>query len=127
LDPDDGRLSGVQLLLDDEFNCLSQWSDAAPDDCVELRFVVAEGGQLVAAFKPPTLRNIAETAPYMHAGQFSTLEQVVAHYRRAPASPLGRTELEPLALNENELMQLVAFLRSLSGGVDASPTLLEAP
>ena len=76
---DEGRASGVIKVINDEFNCLSQWSDAKEQDCSELRFVVSEGEQLEAAFKPPTLRNISETAPYMHAGQFATLEEVVRH------------------------------------------------
>ena len=124
---DGGRASGVQLLLGDEFNCLSQWSDAGAQDCAELRFVTTEGEQLQGAFKPPTLRNVAETAPYMHAGQFATLEEVLAHYNRAPASPIGHNELEPLGLTEREVGQIVAFLRALQGGVTAPPELLRDP
>jgi cytochrome c peroxidase len=124
---DDGRASGVQKVLGDEFNCLSQWSDAGEQDCAELRFVASEGEQLRGAFKPSGLRNIAETAPYMHAGQFATLEEVLAHYNRAPASPIGHTELKPLGLTEREMGQIVAFLRALNGGVTAPPELLRAP
>ena len=39
--------SGVLKVLKDEFNCLSQWSDADEKDCAELRFVTAEGEQLL--------------------------------------------------------------------------------
>jgi cytochrome c peroxidase len=124
---DTGRAAGVLSLLDDEFNCLSQWSDAGEDDCAELRFVVSAGEQLEAAFKPSTLRNIAETAPYMHAGQFATLQEVLSHYNRAPQSPAGHTELEPLGLTEKEISQVIAFLRTLSGGVDAPADFLQAP
>jgi cytochrome c peroxidase len=127
LDLDDGRGSGVQLLLNDEFNCLSQWSDAGEKDCTELRFIVSEGDHLEGAFKPSTLRNIAETAPYMHAGQFATLEQVLQHYNHPPVSPLGHNELEPLGLTNREMNQIIAFLRSLSGGVNGPPELLKAP
>jgi len=124
---DDGRASGVINLLNDEFNCLSQWSDAEEQDCSELRFVVSEGEQLEAAFKPSTLRNIAETAPYMHAGQFVTLEEVLRHYNHPPASPIGHNELEPIGLTNREMGQIIAFLHTLSGGVDAPPELLRAP
>lgn len=124
---DDGRASGVINLLNDEFNCLSQWSDAEEKDCSELRFVVSEGEQLQAAFKPSTLRNIAETAPYMHAGQFATLEEVLRHYNHPPASPIGHNELEPIGLTNREMGQIIAFLHTLSGGVDAPPELLQAP
>lgn len=124
---DAGRATGVIKLLDDEFNCLSQWSDAKEQDCTELRFVVSEGEQLQAAFKPSTLRNIAETAPYMHAGQFATLEEVLQHYNHPPRSLLGHNELQPLGLTNREMSQIIAFLHTLSGGVDAPPELLRAP
>jgi cytochrome c peroxidase len=124
---DAGRASGVIKVLNDEFNCLSQWSDAEEQDCSELRFVVSEGEQLEAAFKPSTLRNIAETAPYMHAGQFSTLEEVLRHYNHPPVSPSGHNELEPIGLTNREMAQIIAFLHTLSGGVDAPPELLRAP
>jgi cytochrome c peroxidase len=51
----------------------------------------------------------------MHAGQFSTLGDVVEHYDRAPTAPAGHTELEPLRLSTEERRQIEAFLRSLSG------------
>jgi cytochrome c peroxidase len=124
---DRGRATGVQALLNDEFNCLSRWSDAGEQDCAELRFLVSEGEQLEGAFKPSTLRNIAETAPYMHAGQFATLEQVLMHYNHAPESPTGHTELERLHINRFGRDQIIAFLRTLSGGVNASPEWLQAP
>ncbi|OGS96462.1 MAG: cytochrome-c peroxidase [Gallionellales bacterium RBG_16_56_9] len=124
---DDGRASGVQKALADEFNCLSQWSDAGGNDCAELRFVTSEGEQLLGAFKPPTLRNVAETGPYMHAGQFATLEEVILHYNTAAVGPVGHTELEPLHLNPTQREQLEALLRALSGPLLLPPELLQAP
>jgi cytochrome c peroxidase len=127
LSVDDGRASGVTNVLTDEFNCLSQWSDADPKDCSELRFVTSTGEQLKGAFKPPTLRNVAESAPYMHAGQYATLEEVLNHYNHPPLAPLGYSELEPLGLTANELTQLVTFLRALSGPLNITPELLAPP
>lgn len=127
LDLDDGRASGVLKVLNDEFNCLSQWSDAGENDCAELRFVTSEGEQLEGAFKPPSLRNVAETAPYMNAGQLATLEDVLAHYAHPPISPVGHNELEALGLTQNEMAQIIAFLHALSGGVSAPQELLLAP
>lgn len=115
LPEDTGRALGAQQVLADEFNCLSPYSDAAADDCAEMRFMVAEGHELERQFKPPSLRNVAERAPYMHAGQFDSLNAVLAHYNSAPESPAGHSELEPLDLSELELNQLVAFLHTLSG------------
>ena len=78
--------------------------------------MVKSGHELERAFKVPSLRDVAERAPYMHAGQLATLAGVLAHYNRAPAAPAGHTELKPLRLNQRELLQLEAFLRTLSGG-----------
>ena len=127
LPPDQGRAAGARQVLADEFNCLSRWSDARPEECAELRFAQTEGEELQRAFKTPSLRNVAGRAPYMHAGQLATLEDVVAHYDRAPAAPAGHSELRPLGLSTAERAQLVAFLRTLDGPVAAPPALLAPP
>ncbi len=68
-------------------------------------------------YKTPTLRNIAATAPYMHNGQMTTLEQVVRYYNRGGAANPGLSPLlKPLDLKDREIDQLVALLRSLTGG-----------
>lgn len=117
LPPDLGRIAGTTAVLADEFNCRSRWSDAKEGDCKELEFMTVDGHELARAFKVPSLRNVADRAPYMHAGQLATLADVLAHYNDAPAAPAGHTELKPLKLNKKELAQLDAFLRSLSGGI----------
>ncbi|HEU5012986.1 MAG TPA: cytochrome c peroxidase [Roseiflexaceae bacterium] len=122
LSEDTGRAQGVRQVLADEFNCLSQYSDAAPEDCGELRFAKSDDHALERQFKPPSLRNVAERAPYMHAGQFASLREVLEHYNRAPAAPTGHSELKPLNLSEQELGQLEAFLRSLSAEAQAAAT-----
>jgi cytochrome c peroxidase len=119
LPEDTGRAAGVRQVLADEFNCLSTYSDAAPEDCGELRFAKTDDHALERQFKPPSLRNVAERAPYMHAGQFASLREVLEHYNRAPSAPHGHSELQPLGLSKQELTQLEAFLRSLSGQVQA--------
>jgi cytochrome c peroxidase len=121
-DPDHGRMAGARGVTTDEFNCRSKWSDAN-EQCPELDFIALDGHELERAFKVPSLRNVAERAPYMHAGQLGTLEDVAAHYNQAPAAPAGHTELKPLHLNATEVKQLTAFLRTLSGGTDAPPEL----
>jgi cytochrome c peroxidase len=127
LPEDTGRLLGAQQVLADEFNCLGRYSDAAPEECGELRFLVADDHDLNRKFRPPSLRGVAERAPYMHAGQFATLEAVLRHYNTAPAAPAGHSELEPLRLSEREAAQLIAFLRTLSGPVAADARWLAAP
>jgi cytochrome c peroxidase len=115
LPADNGRLAGASAVLRDEFNCSSRWSDAR-SKCAELEFLVTGDHVLERAFKVPSLRNVADRAPYMHAGQFSTLSEVVDHYNRAPEAPAGHSELEPLRLSAQQRRQIEAFLRSLSGG-----------
>ncbi len=111
---DSGRTTGVRQVVAGEFNCLSRYSDAKSDDCSELRFAVTEGDELVRAFKTPSLRNVSARAPFMHAGQLSTLRDVIEHYDRAPRAPFGKSELKRLKLSANERRQIEAFLRTLS-------------
>ena len=124
---DSGRAVGARQAVAGEFSCTSRFSDAKPDDCAELRFAVTEGEELVRAYKTPSLRGVAERAPYMHAGQLATLGDVVAHYDRAPVAPAGHSELRPLRLSARERAQLEAFLRTLSAPVGAPAAFLHAP
>jgi cytochrome c peroxidase len=124
---DRGRIEGAANVLTDEFNCRSRWSDANAAQCSELEFLKTGGPELRRAYKVPSLRGVAERAPYMHAGQFARLSDVLAHYNQAPAAPDGHTELEPLKLNAQQLRQIEAFLRALSGGIAAPPEFLAAP
>ena len=113
---DHGRLAGATAVLKDEFNCRSRWSDAR-ERCSELEFMATGDHTLDRAYKVPSLRNVADRAPYMDAGQFATLADVLDHYNRAPAAASGHSELRPLRLKPLELRQLEAFLRTLSGPV----------
>jgi cytochrome c peroxidase len=114
---DDGRATGAQQVLADEFNCRSKWSDAKASQCAELDYMVAEGHELERAYKTPTLRGAASRPPYMHAGQVKTLADVIDHYNRAPQAPAGHSELQPLKLSKKEVQQLEAFLRTLESPV----------
>lgn len=68
------------------------------------------------AFKTPSLRNVARTAPYMHDGSLPTLEAVVDFYDRGGGEvPDKSAMLAPLGLSSAEKQALVAFLRSLDG------------
>lgn len=109
------------------------------------RYKVTKKEQDIGAFKTPTLREIADTAPYMHNGAFTTLEETVAFYNRGGiANPfldvemrrpnrtieqmleyyekkesqielVPETELVKLNLTKQEQADLVTFLRTLSG------------
>lgn len=113
LPQDLGRASVIDQIEDDPFNCLGPHSDAEMEACGELRFM-ARGPELVRAYKTPSLRGVADRAPYMHAGQFATLDDVLDHYSRAPAAPGGISELHAFPLSARERGQLIAFLKTLS-------------
>jgi cytochrome c peroxidase len=125
--PDRGRAEGLKKLLQDEFNCLGRYSDTKPEQCGELQFLAANDPSQLAAFRTPSLRNVAERAPYMHAGQFTTLEQVVQHYAASPKAVLGHSELaqpgekhadrQTIRLTAAEVHDVAAFLGTLTGPV----------
>ena len=126
--PDLGRAAATAKVQRDEFNCLGRFSDAKAERCQELRFMATDDPALQAAFKTPSLRNVSLRPPYMHAGQFADLEEVVSHYVKAPAAVVGHTELahgdvghsqrKPVRLSADEVRDLVAFLGSLAGTVE---------
>lgn len=52
---------------------------------------------------------------------------MLIHYNVASAPPAGESELEPLRLNADEMLQLIAFLRTLDVPIAAEPRWLQAP
>lgn len=122
-----GRSAGVKALQKDEFNCLSNYSDAKPEQCSELRFLRTEGKDLVGAFKAPTLRYLGKSGPYMHNGSLRSLEDVTWHYRTTPIAGVGRSELDPFVITDTEFVQLEKFLLTLDGPIAADPKYLRAP
>jgi cytochrome c peroxidase len=124
---DRGRFQVLQAVFENEFNCLGTYSDAEPDECTTLTALDPNGVELRGAFKVPSLRNVAETAPYMSAGQYTTLREVLEHYSRAEPGPFAHTEILPFEFSERELAQLEAFLKSLSGPLAVDPKLLSPP
>ncbi len=69
----------------------------------------------LGAFRTPSLRNVARTAPYMHDGSLTTLEEVVEFYDAGGRpNPNLSPRIRPLLLTEYEKAALVAFLRALT-------------
>jgi cytochrome c peroxidase len=67
-------------------------------------------------FKTPTLREVADTAPYMHDGSLTTLDEVVEYYNRGgDRNPHLDPRMTPLGLSKEDVGNLVAFLKALSG------------
>jgi cytochrome c peroxidase len=119
---DEGRAAGLTALKTADFGCESQvftevdWV-AKSQACQEKPFLASETTHLVGAFKTPSLRNLPATAPFGHAGQFATLDEVLKHYNEIDNdSQVGHLEplLRPLDLTPAQLQQLKAFLVSLS-------------
>lgn len=74
----------------------------------------------IGKFKVPFLRNVAKTAPYMHNGQFQTLDQVLEHYRSgvkwsSTVDPLLIQNGTPgIPITDSEKSKLIAFLKTLT-------------
>ena len=82
----------------------------------EGRYVVTKDPKDWGAFKTPTLREIARTAPYMHDGSLKTLEEVVDFYDKGGIPNKNLDEhLKPLHLTAGDKKDLVEFLKSLNG------------
>ena len=78
-------------------------------------------------FRPPTLRNVAVTAPFMHDGSMETLDEVIRHYERGGRviasgphagdgreSPLKSGLVAGFSLTDQERADLIAFLEALT-------------
>ena len=124
--PDKGRVAGVELVLNDPFNCLGTYNDPPGRNCAELRFA-RTGAELTGARKTPSLRNLGGTGPFMHAGQMRTIAEVLDHYNRARPAIVGHNEAKPLGLLPYELKRLEAFLLALDAPVAVEPEWLAPP
>jgi cytochrome c peroxidase len=92
------------------------------------RFDVTKNPADLGAFKTPTVRNAALTAPYMHDGSIATLEELVEHYDKGgEAVPNKSPLMVPLKLTAQEKADLVAFMKALTGAPMADQTLPELP
>ncbi|MGE5777983.1 MAG: cytochrome-c peroxidase [Hyphomicrobiales bacterium] len=80
------------------------------------RFLVTKKQSDFASFKTPDLRNVLVTGPYFHDGSMETLWDVVDHYNKGNgiADPWLDEDIQPLALTEPEIDDVVAFLASLT-------------
>jgi cytochrome c peroxidase len=126
---DAGRHDGIPKVQADPFNGTGEFSDAREGAAQDkLRFLLRTGDSW-SEFKTPTLRNVALTAPYMHQGQFATLDEVLAYYntleRAVPSHSPERT-LQPLNLSADQLAALREFLGSLTDA-RLDPELLRPP
>ena len=110
-----GRCHAGPLLSDESFhNTGVAWRNGRFLD--EGRAAITGNEDDRGAFKTPTLREIARTAPYMHDGSLARLGDVIEFYDRGGrANPHLDREIRPLHMSDREKRALIAFLRSLNG------------
>ncbi|MFI5348320.1 MAG: cytochrome-c peroxidase [Elusimicrobiota bacterium] len=99
---------------DSDFHNIGVGMTAAKPDLG--RFEITKADKDKGAFKTPTLRNLADTAPYMHDGSEKTLEEVVVFYDRGGnKNPKLDGRIRPLGLTAAERADIVEFLKALNG------------
>ena len=111
---DEGRAAGVTALLEDEFRSDGPYSDGGANP--DLAYVKSDFEDALGAFKTPSLRNVARTPPYGHAGQFRSLGELLDFYgeRRSDAE-IGHVDpLLGFVGTDFDRDDMVAFLESLS-------------
>lgn len=115
---DEGRYAGISSLWANPFNAVGAYSDDPSGEAAERLNRIVQTDEQLGQFKTPSLRDVASFPPYMHGGHFMNLEEVVHHYNQLEEVPtVGHREefLLPLELEMDEVMDIVAFLESLSG------------
>jgi cytochrome c peroxidase len=118
-----GQWAALEGLLAWPFNAEGGYSDApSGPEALRLRTLrtQADQAEMEGAFRTPSLRNVALTAPYMHTGAQATLEEVVEFYDKgggAPGTFVGRKTdtMVPLELSNEERRALVELMRSMTG------------
>lgn len=144
-----GARDGLRKLQANKFRRDSVWSDdldcanhfaehidqnyakANPDQCdgrIQYYSMTLDDS-LRGAWKTPSLRDVALTAPYMHNGMYKTLQEVMTHYNQGgmitTTGEVNGTlddKIHVLNLSDQEMSDLIAFLQSLTGQVDPNVT-----
>jgi len=123
----DKELRGKQLFESERLNCTACHSGFNfTDNSFENnglyqtykdvgRMLITQDSADLGKFRVPTLRNISITAPYMHDGSLSSLEEVIGHYEKVGQDPtnLQSKKLKAFNLNAEEKEALIAFLKAL--------------
>jgi cytochrome c peroxidase len=126
-----GRYTGLKKLPNNKTLRTGNLSDDKTDTSRAADVAAVPTEAMKGAWRTPSLRNVALTAPYMHDGRYATLEEVVAHYNRGGDPDAVGTKdvrIRPLGLTDGEQADLVAFLMTLSGPpLDAIHTTTQAP
>jgi cytochrome c peroxidase len=83
------------------------------------RFLITKKQKDTASFKTPDIRNVLVTGPYFHDGSQATLWDVIDHYNKGDGlqNPYLDEDIQPLALTETDIDDLVAFMASLTSAI----------
>lgn len=101
-------------LADEQYHNLGIGMEAAEPDLG--RYAITRVEKDKGAFKTPTIRNVALSAPYMHDGSLATLEEVVEHYDKGGIKNAWLSDkMTPLKLTPQEKIDLVEFMRACTG------------
>jgi cytochrome c peroxidase len=101
-------------LTDEKYHNLGVGMDKEKPDLG--RYEISKDEKDKGAFKTPTVRNVAETGPYMHDGSQKTLEEVVEWYNKGGhKNEFLSDKIKPLNLTDQEKKDLVEFLKACSG------------
>ena len=86
------------------------------------RYLVTRNASDIASFKSPDLRNVLVTGPYFHDGSANTLWDVMDHYNKGDGveNPYLDPDIQPLALGEQDIADLVALMASLTSRATSS-------
>lgn len=113
---DEGRFTGLSVQRD---GAQAVFSLCGPYGLAGRACAAPPTADDVGRFRTKSLRNVARTPPYMHAGQLDTLEDVVRFYNRGGDSTgfagAKAPQVVPLGLTEAEVQDLIAFLEALTG------------
>ncbi|MDA1100293.1 MAG: c-type cytochrome [Proteobacteria bacterium] len=98
-----------------KFQGIESYMNIRRDVGAHIRIPKVDGSN-IGKFMTPTLRELNQTAPYMHNGTSKTLADVVVFYNQGGGKDVNKDPLiKPLGLSREERDNLVAFLESLSG------------
>jgi cytochrome c peroxidase len=127
---DNGRFADAVTLLGSALNSSGAYSDDAVAGAARLAGLTNPmPADTTASFRTASLREVADTAPYMHSGQLATLADVVKFYvaggGTAAAGSTKDPALLPLTLSDAEQADLVEFLKTLSGAAVPAALLVD--
>jgi cytochrome c peroxidase len=127
---DAGRYEGAKRLMANPFNAAGPYSNDPDGAAAAKATSIVRSPEQWGQFKTPSLRSVALSPPYMHQGQFDTLEDVVRYYSTLDGAMLPSHHqeqlLQPLGLSETEIADLVSFLHALNG-VPLNTELIDQP